>query len=129
MKHFIWLLLLLAGARCRQNTAPAAPALLDPAAFERTLHEKTDAILIDVRTPQEYGTGFIAGARNIDISDSGFEVQIEKLDKSRPVMVYCAKGGRSASAAGQLKRAGFPEVYDLDGGMEAWRAAGKPVDR
>lgn len=129
MKHFFWILLIFTVAQCRQNEAAPMPKPLSPEAFENMLHNKTNVTLIDVRTPQEYGAGFVAGARNIDIYDPGFEAQIARLDKNRPVMVYCAKGGRSASAAEQLKRAGFPEVYDLAGGMEAWKAAGKPVNR
>ena len=127
MKYLFLMLFIFTCIRCGQNEA--APMPLSPEAFENMLHNKTNVTLIDVRTPQEYGAGFVAGARNIDIYDPGFEAQIAKLDKNRPVMVYCAKGGRSASAAEQLKRAGFPEVYDLAGGMEAWKAAGKPVNR
>lgn len=129
MKHLIWLLWFFASVQCRQNSSSSTSMLLTSGEFEKMLHNKSDIQLLDVRTPQEYASGFIAGARNIDIYDAGFEAQIAKLDKSRPVMVYCAKGGRSASAAEQLKRAGFPEVYDLVGGMEAWKEAGKPVSQ
>ncbi len=81
--------------------------------------------IIDVRTPEEFQSGYIEGAINLNIQDDRFSEQILQLDKSKPVMVYCAKGGRSARAAAQLKEAGFQEVYDLPGGMEAWLSAGK----
>jgi rhodanese-related sulfurtransferase len=60
---------------------------------------------------------------------SDFAQKIAKLDKNRPVMVYCAAGGRSASAASQFKKLGFAKVYDLDGGMGAWKKAGKKTVR
>ena len=81
--------------------------------------------LLDVRTPEEFKSGYIAGAKNLNFYDDDFAQQIAKLDKTKPVMVYCAKGGRSASAAEQLNQAGFSKVYDLTGGMYAWKAAGK----
>ena len=109
---------------CTQGPANA-PAKLSPDEFESMLQNKPEVQLLDVRTQKEFQSGYINGAKNLNIYDAVFAGQIEKLDKSRPVLVYCAKGARSATAAEQLKRAGFPEVYDLAGGMEAWRAAGK----
>jgi len=108
------------------NAGPGnGSTLLSPDEFETRLHNKPEAQLIDVRTPAEFSGGHIANARNLNIHDDHFAAEIAKLDKSKPVMVYCARGARSATATEQLKRAGFPEVYDLEGGMEAWRGAGK----
>lgn len=115
------LLFLSLGLSCGTN----AQAKLSPNDFEATLKKEPTAQVIDVRTPEEFKTGYIEGAKNINFYDKDFAQQIAKLDKTKPVMVYCAKGGRSASAAEQFAKAGFPKVFDLDGGMTAWKAAGK----
>lgn len=75
------------------------------------------AQLVDVRTPGEFGGGHIAGARNIPVDTIGS--RLGELDKTRPVVVYCRSGGRSAAAAGVLVGAGFSSVSDL-GPMSAW---------
>jgi rhodanese-related sulfurtransferase len=85
------------------------------------LMKKSGAQLIDVRTSREFSNGFIEGAKNIDYNGDSFEKQIKKLDKNKPVLVYCAAGGRSENAAELLKEWGFKEIYDLEGGYNAWR--------
>lgn len=96
--------------------------------FEKLLAEKSNAQILDVRTPQEFASGHIKGAFNLDIYDAAFKEALGKLDKSRPVLVYCKSGGRSGQAAGMMKEMGFNEVYNLQGGMLAWTNAGKAVD-
>lgn len=76
--------------------------------------------LIDVRTPQEYKSGYIQPAKNIDVHSSNFIEKMSKLDKSKPVYVYCRSGMRSNKASKQLVKAGFEEVLDLKGGYMAW---------
>jgi rhodanese-related sulfurtransferase len=95
--------------------------------FSKRLQAVGDIQLIDVRTPQEVSEGHIPGAMNISITAEGFENSIDKLDRSRPVYVYCKSGGRSARAAKIMKDLGFKEIYDLDGGITSWMAAGKEV--
>ena len=85
------------------------------------LMKKTGAQLIDVRTPREFTNGFIKGAKNIDYNGDSFEKQMKKLDKTKPVLVYCAAGGRSENAAELLQEWGFKEVYDLEGGYNGWK--------
>lgn len=124
MTRFFSIALFLFCLSCHTDSGKGA-VLLSPDEFETRLLNKPESQLLDVRTPAEFQEGHIAHALNLNIHDERFAAEIQKLDKSRPVMVYCAKGGRSANAAEQLKRAGYPEVYDLSGGMEAWRDAGK----
>lgn len=76
--------------------------------------------LIDVRTADEYNAGKIGNASNIDFYGDNFQSELEKLDKSKPVMVYCASGGRSGKTANMMKSMGFKEVYDLSGGYKGW---------
>lgn len=83
--------------------------------------------LIDVRTSEEFAEGHIEQAHNIDIKDSNFKEKLDRFDKSKPVFVYCLSGGRSAKAAASLKELGFEEVYDLKGGIMAWRNKQLPV--
>lgn len=76
--------------------------------------------LIDVRTPQEFGEGAIDGAINHNVHDADFQQQLEQYDKTKPILVYCKSGGRSAQAAETCENAGFKEIYDLSGGYTAW---------
>jgi len=83
--------------------------------------------LIDVRTPEEFTEGYIPGAVNIDYRNDNFKQLIQKVDKTKPVAVYCGKGGRSASCATYMKKAGFTKIYDLDGGITRWKYKGKKL--
>jgi rhodanese-related sulfurtransferase len=125
MKKLLFFLLVLSSLSCTQTAVQAQSGKLNAAEFESILSKDKTVQLVDVRTPEEYAAGHIEGARLIDFYDTDFAARIGKLDKSKPVMVYCAAGGRSASAAEQLNKMGFKKVYDLTGGMRAWRAAGK----
>ena len=83
--------------------------------------------LIDVRTPQEFAQGHIESAINIDFRNENFEELIAKVDKTKPVAVYCGKGGRSGKCSSFMKKAGFTKIYDLDGGITEWKFNGKRV--
>ena len=86
-----------------------------------------EIVLIDVRTPQEYEQGHLENSININIAGDSFKEEVEKLDKSQPVYVYCKVGGRSARAASTLKEMGFEEVYDLEGGIRNWESSGMEI--
>jgi hydroxyacylglutathione hydrolase len=81
--------------------------------------------LLDVRNPGEQEEGVIAGARRIPIAR--LLERVDELDPSAPTIVYCAGGYRSSIAASLLRTRGFSAVADLQGGFEAWVAAGLPV--
>jgi len=89
--------------------------------------EGAEGTLLDARTPQEVREGHIEGAINLNFYDSDFREQLESLDESKPVYVYCRSGGRSGRAAKMLRAAGFPKVYDLEGGILAWKEADMPL--
>lgn len=93
----------------------------------QTLLEMDDVQLLDVITPEEFDEGFIAGAQNIDFESETFNEDIQKLDKTKPVILYCRTGGRSARCAKKMIEAGFVKVYDLDGGISAWEHDGLKV--
>lgn len=88
--------------------------------------ENKDIAILDVRTPAEWKTGIIEGAQLVNFYSEAFEADILKLDKEHPVFVYCKSGGRSAQAANILAKNGYT-VYNLQGGMGAWSAAGKAI--
>ena len=76
--------------------------------------------LLDVRTPQEYQQGHIEGAVNIDYFSKSFKTELEKLDKTVPVYLYCRSGGRATKAMQIMKEMGFETIYNLKGGFLAW---------
>lgn len=85
--------------------------------------------LVDVRTAEEYQSGHIENAVNIDVQMEDFQKKAAKLDKNRPVLVYCRSGKRSSSAASKLEDMGFTRIVNLDGGMLAWEEDDKPVEK
>jgi phage shock protein E len=99
---------------------PAKVQHVDAISFEKMLQEK-DAVILDVRTPGEFKSGYIPGAINIDIYDPEFKAKIAKLDKSKKYLVYCRSGARSSNAAQQLVSQGFNQVVNFDRGMMGWR--------
>jgi rhodanese-related sulfurtransferase len=102
---------------------------LAPDHFKSTLASNPDAVLVDVRTPDEFSEGNIAGAVNIDFKDPSFSEKINALDKSKPYFVYCLSGKRSGDAAKQMDSLGFKSIYTLKGGYKEWKNAGLEIAR
>ena len=95
--------------------------------FQKMIANDHAVQLVDVRTPQEYAEGHLAGAINIDWYSNDFMNQAEaSLTKDRPVMVYCRSGRRSAAAAEKLAAAGY-KTYNMLGGYLAWTESGKNI--
>lgn len=95
--------------------------------FQTEIKSADAGQILDVRTIDEYNKGHIEGAILADISSNLFSEVTAKLDKDKPVFVYCLSGGRSSSAASQLKEMGFKSITNLSGGMLAWQSANLPV--
>ncbi len=77
--------------------------------------------LVDIRTKKEYEAGYIDDAIRIGIADkTNFKIQIEKLDKHKPIYIYCYSGVRTKRASRLLEKSGFLEIYDFSGGWKAW---------
>ena len=93
----------------------------------KKLIENSEGLLLDVRTAGEINQGYIENDTKIDFRSSSFESEIEKLDKDKPVYVYCASGGRSGKTMAMMNKNGFKEVYNLKGGFGAWQGAGNKV--
>lgn len=93
------------------------------------LINRQDALVVDVRETAEWSGGHIPNARHIALGHLDKHLsEIEKF-KDKPVIVVCASGGRAATACGTLKKAGFQQVFSLDGGLGAWSEAGLPMTK
>lgn len=99
---------------------------LDSEKFENNFNNDKGAVLIDVRTPEEFNTGHIPGAMNIDISSYEFKNRISQMDKSGSYYLYCRSGSRSYTAGKMMKNMGFEKVYNLEGGIIDWH---RPLER
>lgn len=89
--------------------------------FEEKIRSIKNLQLIDVRSPEEYAVEHLENAKNINWNGDDFVSNAEKLDKSKPIFVYCKVGGRSIQAANKLSELGFTEIYNLDGGIMKWK--------
>lgn len=98
---------------------------IDAGQLKEWLDQGKDVQLVDVRTPAEVARGLIPGAKVMPLTV--LPMKLSELDKSKPVVVYCMSGGRSAQAAAFLANQGFPEPASLRGGITAWARNGFPV--
>ena len=89
--------------------------------------ELNDAILLDVRTKDEFNSGYIENSLNIDYFSDEFYINVDKLDKNIPIILYCRSGRRSGLSANKMKKLGFKEIYNLDGGVLEWIEQGNVV--
>ena len=90
---------------------------------------RQDALVLDVREQAEFAQAHILNSRALPLSQLEARVgDIEKF-KDKPVIVYCATGNRSSTAAATLRKRGFSSVFNLSGGFAAWQQAGLPVQR
>lgn len=81
-------------------------------------------VILDVRTPEEFAQGHIAGSININVESPDFTSKVEQLDKSRTYAVYCRSGRRSGVATQQMESLGFTSLYNMNGGVIDWAGAG-----
>lgn len=100
-----------------------------PKKFDEMLRNDSNAVLIDLRTEEEYALGHLEGALLIDfLQGESFDQQIDSLDKTKNYYIYCRSGGRSHTAAVKMRRIGL-QVIDMKGGYMAWTTEGLPVTR
>jgi rhodanese-related sulfurtransferase len=86
-----------------------------------------DFIILDVRTPAEYAGGHIENAVNIDYYANDFEEILDSYDKNKTYLMYCRTAGRSSTVMKIMQRLEFKEVYNMQGGINAWVSAGYPT--
>ena len=114
------------------SSAQDTAAIMEDVSNDRFLAlmaDKPEALLLDVRTPEEWNEGHLAGASHADYwgDEQAFQAAMDAIPRDRPVLVYCAGGGRSGLTAKELIKAGHREVYNLENGISGWIAEGHPV--
>ena len=118
MKRFILAVLLFLSATVIVKAQEKEQHLLTSKVFSDSLKTRTNAVLLDVRTPEEYKENHIFKA---------FVKQASALDKSKSYYLYCRSGKRSALAVDELRKLGFVHIYELDGGITQWIADALPI--
>ena len=124
-----------AGSEPEAAETPAEPELQtilqDVGAEEAAgmLASRDDLIILDIRTPEEFAEGHIAGAMNIDFRAADFAERIAALDTGKPYLFHCRSGGRSGQCIPVHEEAGFTELYHLNSCILCWIEAGNPIEK
>lgn len=122
---FVFSLAILAACQTKETSSIVN---LTPQEFSAQLKAKGDsALLVDVRTPDEFNSGHIQGALSVDFNGPAFSDEVAKLPKDKQVYIYCRSGGRSKASAPVFLNAGFKQVANLAHGISAWQESGMPV--
>ena len=125
-KNYLLIVLLLTGCmylRPKQN----GMSNLSQTEWAKALTKQPEAVILDVRTEEEFESGYIPNAKNIDLRMGlGFVDEINNLDKNKSYYVYCRSGARSAQAVQLMRDLGFNETYNLLGGILEWE--GEVID-
>ncbi len=125
----LFALLFLIGTRVFAQTAVQdSIQVLSISQFEKMAVKKKSKI-IDVRTPEEVAEGHLADATTINFLSPDFASQVASLNKKRTYLLYCRSGSRTRKAADAMQKMGFKHVYMLEGGINAWKEAGKAVEK
>lgn len=105
-------------------------SLIEPEYISKIINDKnTNNIqIIDVREPNEFMTGCIPGAKNMNVKSPDFSNRIGALDKNDFYLVYCQTGIRSAQAETKMRQAGFANIIQLNGGISAWKATNHNIN-
>ena len=126
MKNVFLSLLLFVVISCKSQ--PDTSLAINADRFEKGINDSGIQVL-DVRTAGEYSSGHIKKALLADWTNKKeFNDRIQYVDKDKPVYIYCLAGSRSAAAADWMRKNGFQNVLELEGGMNAWKAATKPIE-
>lgn len=116
---------------CKGQTAPSGLINEDinTADFAAALDTVKNALLLDVRSDNEFVEQHLRGAVQLDFYGDDFEEKLAELDVNQPVLVYCRSGNRSGKTAKKLKELGVRRVYNLEGGILAWMHDNRPVQK
>ena len=127
MKHLIMILFTAVIALSFGCAVDDGIKVISVTEFSEAVNNDSAAVILDVRTAEEFAEGHIEGAINLNVKDAEtFENGMKALDKSKNYYVYCRSGRRSHNAAAKMQNAGF-KVVDMDGGIIAWKDANMPV--
>lgn len=124
MKKVLLMLLMVAAMTAQAWAAEKNVSARD---IKSLMDKNKDIYLLDVRTPQEYSQGKLAGSVLIPIGE--FERRIREVPKNKTIVVYCAVGSRSKPVAGFLSQQGYKDVYNMTDGIVGWYRNGYPIQR
>jgi len=124
-------------AEPKKEAVPVSPAAptgekvknVTPDEVEKLLGANKEIVVLDVRTPEEFELGHIAGAKNIDFHQPDFKQKVGALDKSKTYLLHCQAGVRSAKAEAVMKELQFKSILHLKEGFGKWESSGKPVEK
>jgi thioredoxin len=117
MKRYFIIFFIFTLFSCKENTSNVISAQ----EFREKINKDKSAIIIDVRTPEEFNKGHLRNALNVNWFDGNFEENVSIFNKNLPIYVYCLSGGRSSKANKIIKSIGFDKVHELNGGILEWR--------
>lgn len=126
--HFFWFVLVLALSACLAGD----PRLLSPDDAARLMEANRHQgafVLLDIRTVDEFRQGHIEGARLMDYYRPDFREKFASLDREATILMYCRSGNRSSHVLELADQLGFRNIYDLRGGILAWKKNGRPLVR
>jgi len=123
----IVLVTVLFGALAASTCSAGEPKNISSTQAKALLAKDKKIVILDVRTPEEYGQAHLHGALLIPLSD--LEKRVQEIPRDRPLLVYCAVGGRSVSAAGFLAAHGYREIYQISDGLVGWYKNGFPIEK
>ena len=104
-------------------------SFLSPSMATRLMNNNSDTLILDIRAAADFKKGHIKGAKNIPLSDFAASVDKLAVDKDKPVLIYCNSGNTVTRAIKLLKKAGFVQVNNLEGGIAAWKEANMPLSK
>jgi len=117
----------LSGGNDNDTTASVTPGIISPATYvSEFVDADRDHFLLDVRTPEEFEAGHIAGAVNIPVQV--LDQYLSSVPEDLDVVLYCRTGNRSQAAMEILNQTGYDNVYDIEGGTVAWAAQNRPLE-
>ncbi|MEP0264440.1 rhodanese-like domain-containing protein [Dokdonia sp.] len=120
MKNIFFIILLILCVSCKGQEKPNETQVIDIQTLKTEVIGK-DVQFVDVRSEREYNQGHIDDAININIADKdNFKKEIQNLDKTKPVYIYCQAGVRSHRASKIMQELGFTTIYDFAGGWGVW---------
>ena len=126
MKKLLFLSIPLALILSACGTSGGSVTNLNVSDFAKKASDST-VVVLDVRTPEEFQSGHLKNAINIDYQGADFAGEINKLDKTKSYAVYCHSGRRSGLATEIMAKDGFKSIFNLNGGIIDWQNAGQPL--
>jgi phage shock protein E len=123
------ILLALAGCAGESGTSTVIIETISPAEAAEIIGEgRSDLVILDVRTPDEFSAGHLSDAVNLDYYAPGFGDSLAALDRDAAYVLYCRTGNRSAQVREMMRGLDFAEVHEIAGGFVAWEQAGRPYE-